>query len=1288
MASTTNGNGSTVVLVGASDGVPVIPARSDLSRLNYFDGKFLRADDLTAEQDYLRRLIQLGNQGGGGGVVAGFDAVRSGTADAIDVSPGLAFDAQGRVLALPLVQSLQAGALVAATAAAQPGATAGASSAAEFADCATPSAGPAVATSQSADLYLLTVGWAEALCGFENVYGKLCEDACSKEKDRSRRLEGVIFRARPLALLTPLVTSTAVLLGAKHLRSRAASAYYADERARVPSLVSGAGLRSATWCLGAAAEVGDEVPLAIFSRSAGGLHWVDAWIARRERMEAPPRRYWAWRMAMRPWPAYLAQILQFQCQLHELLAGAGEGGGVPDPDPCAGARSAIGSASSLLTRLETFHRQLADNVAELTPLLPANAVEKLSLFSGGLAEIGSVRKLLLGSSGVAPTSDRVLVDGGIVELPSAGYLPVVPGAGETVNAQVRRQLGPGVDLRFCLVTPDYVPHALEMRQHMDRISLLDGLADPARRPPVDILVPNGTLRKNPQPAAGTFYDVAVQARSRQLIADVGNVGPAAGSDGATLLAAAGHSQPLLTGGGQFTLAGTTTANLAVFVGLRRVMDAVTASADAATAAPPAAPQATARPGTEAMARFATMAEVARKHLVQLAAAAESPQPARAGTFTVGQPEAATATTTAVYADLRVLGNPFTMGAAQSTPFGLSLLAGAPSQKVLVDLEASGTLAVQVPAVDTGTGGAHAAQMVVSVPNLNLSVTVHGQGGVQPKSVALLGNAELRWASDASGGSVLLTLHLREAQTGKAFTDQSWRYVWKSASPLQGTLFPFVPSEAQPPFSVHLTQDDAVAGATNALHAGAGAALDILAAQLGDPTWRGMAESNLFPPPPAPVDGLDVEGTLDWVLFCRRRQSTCEADIPAAAPQPSRRFQVLAVDERRGDVRWQEVRDAFMKNDAARIAALATRLVPVDVVAFQPGAIAPDDPASAAADWRAKATGNTLLWAGIAMAAPGDPDSVQLNRLTGYESVISTVTSTGGAKVDVVPVLPDAFRGAADGVIVLVTRQVLVQELVYRVDPAQVPAFEKLAKESLFKTAESDHVITPLGAVGFELAGSAPRSGADVVTKGWTDAGGGGIDRAWTSYLDTSTGDPKLMQERASAIQQALGGDGTIDSHPTQAKAGSLAQLVALFLAPKAQLVRGTGVEVFRTAGDAILTEQAIALLRKGDPSVFAAAPPLVESLGTAHFNVGSAAPKGDTGPIAEAWAKAKLQDPFLAVLYFDPSDPNAEDPKLWVQRGRNLEKLTRAANPPQVQVVKESPRRAVPAALVLVARPG
>jgi hypothetical protein len=472
MASTTNG--STGVLVDAQGGITVIPAKADLTRLNYFDGRFVRADDLQAEQDYLRTLVRLSNRAGGAGIVDGLDAALSASHGSIVVKPGLAFDGDGHTLLLPIPQTLDVGKLInAAQKAAAPAAIAGSS---DFGAVAWKSAAGTPATPVPG-LYLLTVGFAEAACGQESVYGNLCADPCSGSTNARYLVEGVIFRAAPLALdLSAYAANKHIVLEAKHLRSRVASAYFAREATVVQSLISGAGLRAGTWCLGAAAMAGGDVPLAVFQWSGSAIQFLDAWTARRERMEPPPRRYWAQRMAMRPWDAYLAQILQFQCQLHELLAGAGEAPiGV---DPCGEERQAIKDAIALFAKLDQRISGLSD-----------------------------VRNRLLTLGAKAATAGGELVDGGIIELPPAGYLPVNNTSGEAVEPQVRRMLGQGPDLRFCVVRPDYVPHALEERQHMNRISLLDGLNDPTKRQEVDVLVPNGKLVQTEAPAVEDEFTV-------------------------------------------------------------------------------------------------------------------------------------------------------------------------------------------------------------------------------------------------------------------------------------------------------------------------------------------------------------------------------------------------------------------------------------------------------------------------------------------------------------------------------------------------------------------------------------------------------------------------------------------------------------------------------------------------------------------------------------------------------------------------------------------------------------
>ena len=73
-----------------------------------------------------------------------------------------------------------------------------------FGPCQISSATPAINPLAASDLFVITISLAEALCGEEDVFGNLCEEACVTSTDRPFAVEGVTVRAVPLALQTPL----------------------------------------------------------------------------------------------------------------------------------------------------------------------------------------------------------------------------------------------------------------------------------------------------------------------------------------------------------------------------------------------------------------------------------------------------------------------------------------------------------------------------------------------------------------------------------------------------------------------------------------------------------------------------------------------------------------------------------------------------------------------------------------------------------------------------------------------------------------------------------------------------------------------------------------------------------------------------------------------------------------------------------------------------------------------------------------------------------------------------
>jgi hypothetical protein len=360
-----------------------------------------------------------------------------------------------------------------------------------FNDCVEIAAPPPTAVVSSGDIYVIAICAAEAFCGQADVYGKLCEEACVTSTDRPYRLDGVVVRAIPLQLVTPFPSSRAVAIGGnKYLRSKVAHSWFADEVRKHPDAISRAGLLSDIWCLGAEYQSNCcEVPLAVVARAGSATIFLDAWTVRRERIDAPARRYWQWNMRMRPWDVFLAQVLQFQCQLADLLSGTGTPGD-RDVDPCASSYDALREASDLVGRLR-------GGLASAREITARDAIaERPALLSLSLTQVtdlqNKLRRLFDARRQPAATS-RILINGGIIELPPAGYLPVHSRSDVTVNDQVRALLGEGLDLRFCITTADYVAHAIEEAQHMDRISLLEGLDDSTARPHIDILVPDGRL---------------------------------------------------------------------------------------------------------------------------------------------------------------------------------------------------------------------------------------------------------------------------------------------------------------------------------------------------------------------------------------------------------------------------------------------------------------------------------------------------------------------------------------------------------------------------------------------------------------------------------------------------------------------------------------------------------------------------------------------------------------------------------------------------------------------------
>ncbi|WP_437640247.1 hypothetical protein [Sorangium sp. So ce854] len=844
MTTSTNGAAGTLVLAGPSNGITVISSSGQLKRLRYFDGKFLRASDLELEQAHARRLIQQSNQAGGWGVVHGLGVSAGPSAAKLSVAHGVAIDREGRVILLESPIEVDVAELIASSQGPAPGGTTSAPGGGAWGPCAAPPATPSSAATSDVDLYLVTIGWTQGACGEETVYGQICSDPCANGTERPYFIEGAILRAVPLAL-APAITSTQVAFDRTHLRSRIAAAYFRREAAEVASLISGTGLGAATWCQGAELPPGrSDVPIAVLGRRGGATELLDIWTARRERIEAPPRRYWAFRMRMRPWDVFLAHVLQFQCHLRDVLQATPA---TPPPvDPCAGERELVKKAFGAFGGVVDLLRERGVEVD----------AAQLEALKRALDELEAAKDK-------ASAGERlgVLLRRGIVELPSAGYLPVVPG--QDVERQVRQLLGEGLDLRFCVTTEDYVAHALETAQHMDRISLVQGLDDPEDRPRVDVLVPGAKVTTGEAVDPRLGFQVALATSSPFLVVPVRlglNDGPPTHDtgdevEGAAFLArlgGAGRAERFASGGGAFYTASAGGLSREELTGML---------GDGGDTGPD--------PASE-------RAALEEAYVRRLLAARTGEEP-----FGV----------MCAWIALSSERDPFLLADGETTPVEARFLTkvGARSRALRTEFHVRGVLKRQRL---VGEGELEA--------EVDMEVTLSRLPGITPSSTR--STASVRLLRRAEGFLARMTMGESTEPTGPmAPTRQPVAYELRLRRGTDGetraTLDLIVsPSNLEqrrvPVTRVQLTPEQDVFDPTNDDHLLSLNTVKILGASLGDPRFAEDAERLLFGQPPGAAGRRVLEPTRDWVLFHRRRERDCgeerEPSRPPAEPAPAGR----------------------------------------------------------------------------------------------------------------------------------------------------------------------------------------------------------------------------------------------------------------------------------------------------------------------------------------------------------------------------------------------------------------
>ena len=268
----------------------------------------------------------------------------------------------------------------------------------------------------------------------EPVYGTLCDDPCGGSSVIPWCDASVVIRVR-----REDISLSDVAEGCQ--RSQVAAAYFGREQPRskrwLPPVGSGR-----TWGTAEPAEAPTPgaVPIAGLLRENG--KWVvDTWIARRDIDGPPSRTAWEGHLGLRPWNVFIAQVLQFQAQLADVL-----------------------ERETPTARNETQLPLYLDQIRRAMPSLQGKR-------GTGTEGLDAVEEAVHMIAQAVPTSPRDTAGRSFVELPPAGIVPL-PVRCDPV-AHFRRLFGKNKNLVLEVEysRPDCALSALEDAQHLDRIRL-------------------------------------------------------------------------------------------------------------------------------------------------------------------------------------------------------------------------------------------------------------------------------------------------------------------------------------------------------------------------------------------------------------------------------------------------------------------------------------------------------------------------------------------------------------------------------------------------------------------------------------------------------------------------------------------------------------------------------------------------------------------------------------------------------------------------------------------------
>jgi len=357
-------------------------------------------------------------------------------------------------------------------------------------------------------------------------------------------------------------------------------------------------------------------------------------------------------------------------------------------------------------------------------------------------------------------------------------------------------------------------------------------------------------------------------------------------------------------------------------------------------------------------------------------------------------------------------------------------------------------------------------------------------------------------------------------------------------------------------SAQLTQSDDVLQPTNVWHAGALKALDNIGQAISDPQFSSVSAALLFPPPPPPTSDLQVEATLDWVLFQRRRTKQCHVET-VTTPVPSRRYQL-----------WHGL---VANQDALKIVIAALRTgTPLatlkDAVAFQKVDVPEFAPGIATlltqqntiqTDWSNVKPGQDLEYGGIASsdAAKVDGNTLALARLNQLEQAIESISQpvTGTITEVLDAIHPDLAVPGVDGIIVVLTIVEKVSHNVFEVSSEfmqnLVDSVSRPGSTIILATELQRSQATFLGNVVFKLKTAEVLGDTmTAVTTAWQSRN---FPAPGNAVTFSNVGDAADLiasrTDQAKAILAALGAAATVVSspEPSQQPLGSLAPAVTV-----------------------------------------------------------------------------------------------------------------------------------------------